>query len=121
MIRLKCDPYPNEIWFTDDRKAYEDKCHARLGGGDWSGHGAGVTSYSHNRRRMVIGIFDGRLRTVVHELGHATFNVLDFIGQPVDAEHSEAYCYLQDHLFNQAYEWLKKKQRRKEAANAKAE
>jgi hypothetical protein len=48
----------------------------------------------------LIGIFDGDYGTLCHEVGHLALFILDRAGVPVDAENSEAFCYLQGHLFD---------------------
>jgi hypothetical protein len=48
----------------------------------------------------MLGVFDGKLDTLVHELGHITLYVLDHVGIPVGpGDTSEAFCYLQGDLF----------------------
>ena len=47
----------------------------------------------------LVGVFNGAYGTLAHEIGHLTLFILDRAGVPVDAHHSEAFCYLQGHLF----------------------
>jgi hypothetical protein len=48
----------------------------------------------------LVGVFDGRKSTLVHELAHCTFSVMDHVGIPTPPdEKNEAYCYLLDALF----------------------
>lgn len=50
-------------------------------------------------RLYLIGIFDGTARTLVHELGHVVFSILDTAGVPTGKGKREAFCYLQDFLY----------------------
>lgn len=48
----------------------------------------------------LILVTNGNTGTLVHELAHATFFILDRAGVPVkEGEANEAYCYLLDALF----------------------
>lgn len=48
----------------------------------------------------LVGVFDGRKTTLVHELAHCAFAVMDHVGIPVAPDcRNEAYCYLLDTLF----------------------
>jgi hypothetical protein len=63
---------------------------------------------------QLIGVFDGDPSTLVHELGHAAFNILDAAGIPYKAgPQSEAFCYLQGYLFSELLPHLKKPKRGK--------
>jgi hypothetical protein len=47
---------------------------------------------------ILIGWFNQRKGTLVHELAHAVFFILETAGVNVNADDSEAYCYLLDYL-----------------------
>ncbi len=49
----------------------------------------------------LVGVFDGKLATLVHELAHTTFKILRHCGIRADADAQEAFCYLQEWLFEQ--------------------
>lgn len=112
MIKLKVSNYPCEVWLTDDPKAFERKYFKMTDKVCVVGQARGMAGYSEGRQNTLVGVFDGDTSTLVHELAHAVFNVMHYIGQPVNAEHSEVFCYLQDSLFSQANAWLNKKARR---------
>jgi hypothetical protein len=61
----------------------------------------------------LVGVFDGSYGVLAHEIGHLALFILDRAGVPVDAENSEAFCYLQGHLFEVCQPLL-------DAANVKA-
>lgn len=54
----------------------------------------------------LIGVFDGTYGVLAHEIGHLTLCVLERAGVLIDAENSEAFCYLQGHLFEACQELL---------------
>lgn len=47
-----------------------------------------------------VGVFDGKLNTLVHEVSHAALMIVERSGfSPLDGN-GEPYCYLVDYLFN---------------------
>lgn len=49
---------------------------------------------------FLIGVYDGKLSTFVHELAHITFMILEWVNVPVpDGKANEAYCYLYGAMF----------------------
>lgn len=56
----------------------------------------------------LVGVFDGRVATLVHELSHCAFNILGRAGVPVkDYEANEAYAYLLDTLYTESMKYIK--------------
>jgi hypothetical protein len=56
----------------------------------------------------LIGVFDGNVSTLVHELSHCAFNVLESVGVPVlPGDPNEAFAYLIGELFEQSALLLK--------------
>ena len=50
---------------------------------------------------FMIGVFDGDQGTLVHECSHLAFNLLDYVGVPVEAGASnEAYAYLIEFFYS---------------------
>ena len=56
------------------------------------------------RITYLIGVFAGGSRTLVHELGHATFMILKNCGVNYTSGNHESYCYLLDTLYGLATE-----------------
>lgn len=54
----------------------------------------------------LIGVFDGTYGVLAHEVGHLALFITDRAGIPVDSQNSEAFCYLQGHLFEVCQELL---------------
>lgn len=74
-----------------------------------------------DRQCIVVHIIDWRLDTLVHELAHATFKILDRRGVETGDGDRETFCYLIDHLFAQTFtpttqRW-QEEQDKKEAKN----
>lgn len=66
---------------------------------------AGMTALVQNVEdgtyKILVGVFDKDLSTLVHELGHATMFILNTVGiDPTDSA-GETFCYLQGYLFNE--------------------
>jgi len=52
---------------------------------------------------ILIGWFNQCKGTLVHEIGHAAFFILETAGVKVSADDSEAYCYLLDYLCKELF------------------
>lgn len=72
-------------------------------------YAAGVTTGLQSPtsgRLYLVGVFDGTLRTLVHELAHVTFMLSDDIGIETDEGAREAFCYFLDSMFEQFQETI---------------
>lgn len=48
---------------------------------------------------FILGVFDRKLTTLVHELSHVTFNIMARVGVTVDAQDpNETFCYMLEEL-----------------------
>lgn len=55
----------------------------------------------------IAGVFNGSIETLVHELAHITFFILNEHGVSIqDGQSNETYCYLLGSLFNSLKEML---------------
>ena len=52
---------------------------------------------------VVIGWFDGVVSTLIHEVSHTTFYVLDSAGVLLTPDNHETFCYLHEYLFNKIW------------------
>lgn len=60
-----------------------------------------VSKTTPNVAFFMVGVFDGNYATLVHELAHCTFFVLEHVGVPVKrGAPNESFCYLLDHLYS---------------------
>lgn len=51
---------------------------------------------------VLVGVFDGKVSTLVHELFHATVHVLDYVGVPTETGKSnEPYAYVLEFLYTE--------------------
>lgn len=58
---------------------------------------------------FLVGIFDGKRRTLLHELDHAVFDICSYYGIPArDGEANEFHCYLLEYLFSEFEPFLSK-------------
>lgn len=107
--RLDTGPYGKVLWvdFTTSRKT-ADKQWEQFGGqpGRFD-RMAGVLFANNEGDHMVICVFDGKLSTLVHETAHAVIDLFGYIGMPVNGQTTEAFAFLQEHLFNQCKKGLK--------------
>lgn len=86
--------------------------------------GAGFTAYLESprgERITLVHLSQLDMPVLAHELCHATFDILDFVGVETNQGPREAYCYLYDHLFSVFYREVEKRHKKQEAkSNAKA-
>jgi hypothetical protein len=91
-------PYSAILYFTTSRKAFDKvrkkyvkgKCHIQ--------NSAGVCGGYKDNTIILVGVFDGTINTLTHEVGHAVIKILGSRGVPIDDNNSEAFCYLLGHL-----------------------
>ncbi len=55
------------------------------------------------RQCIIVHVSDWRLDTLVHEIAHAAFKILDHRGVETGSGNRETFCYLIDHLFAELY------------------
>lgn len=51
---------------------------------------------------ILVGVFDNKIETLVHEMSHAVIEIFDHIGQPINKESEEAFSYLLGNLTGKA-------------------
>lgn len=99
--------FSGQVYVTTSRADFEaaarclGDCGEELQEAIWGALGL-TSSYAHQETGEplhLVGVFDGKPRTLVHELAHVTFDVLDRVGQETDRGGRETFCYLQDYLF----------------------
>ncbi len=63
---------------------------------------------STGENMYMVGVFDGKLSTLVHECAHACFYVCNDVGVRVDtAERNETYCYMIERMFERFMPYIK--------------
>lgn len=104
--------YGGRIFFCRDAKAW-NQCQKHMGSADTTdGKVSGLCGELINSESgevvYLIGWFAGGGATLVHELAHVTFFILDRAGVPVEpGGDNEAYAYLLDTLYTEAISTLK--------------
>ena len=101
MKRIDIKPYNGILYYTTSReeflkkrKDFKDELIYDIEDCD------GMASDDKNNVHLV-GVFDGSITTLVHELSHVTIKVLEHVGVPITSECSEAYCYLISNLMEE--------------------
>jgi hypothetical protein len=66
---------------------------------------------SSSENFYIVGVFDGKLSTLVHECAHATFFCCSDAGVDIDASKAnETYCYILDRMFTHFAPFLQESQ-----------
>ena len=92
-------PYADSILFAPDIPTFRQLAeHYEINDGD-DFQGVGGRMMSNGRGLIVVGVFDGRKSTLVHETGHAALRVLYRAGLNTNVSNDEAFCYLQTSMF----------------------
>lgn len=100
VTHIRVDPYDIDLYLITDREAYASVRSAYNKEPIDLSADAGCSSEYLRQGVHLVGVFNGKVSTLVHELGHVTINILEWCGVPINSECSEAFCYLQDHLFS---------------------
>ena len=57
----------------------------------------------------LIGYFDRKSPTLIHELAHTAFYIMSHAGVPISGENDEVFCYLLDSLYEAALLAMKRR------------
>lgn len=87
-------PYGLRVVFTDTVKEFHALRHHK----DFSARDLSGAFDAGKAADCVIGIFDGRLFTLVHEVVHAALHILQTCGIDPTSSNGEPLAYLVDHL-----------------------
>ncbi|WKZ86328.1 hypothetical protein N5B55_05080 [Ralstonia pickettii] len=107
LVTVDVPLFSGRVCVTTSRADYEaaarylGDCGEELQEAIWGALGL-TSTYAHletGEPMHLVGVFDGKPRTLVHELAHVAFDVLDRVGQETDRGGRETFCYLQDYLF----------------------
>lgn len=94
-VVCRLDPYKHSVVLVTRRKDYPKLCKHY----EPLGTEAGITNECGcNGLIFHIGVFDGKVSTLAHEAAHVVFALFRHIGMPANAQHSEAFCYLLEHI-----------------------
>ncbi|WP_193098002.1 hypothetical protein [Burkholderia sp. Z1] len=82
-------------WAYAMRHYGQDDDSERFGGG----RAMSLVDTATRQRSYIVGVFDGSIGTLSHELAHACFYILDSAGVKVeDGGTNETFCYMLGHL-----------------------
>lgn len=97
---FKLAPWPGTLVFTVDRDEWL-RLYAKRDGayGERYMKSAGLSW--NDEGYQLVGVFDGKLSTLVHEMGHSAMDILNYarVGDYTEGPNQEQYCYLLGHLF----------------------
>lgn len=107
MTPLDIPIYGGTVLFYTSREAYA-KAHAKRSDREFDPAICDGVCSDFSGMIYMIGVFDGRLSTLVHETAHAAFKILRDVNVPVGADgNQEAFCFMQEWLFQQLRKGLK--------------
>jgi hypothetical protein len=92
------DFYTDREQFEQAMSFYEDAEVEPVGMG-YSGMTTGYNNVDTGQRRYLFGVFDGRLRTAVHEMSHVALMVMKDVGIDPSSNNGEPFCYLLDAMW----------------------
>lgn len=105
-IAINIPIYDQTVWLFTDKSTYM-KAMASLGI-ETKLPNSGVARWSEHTTtgevRFVIGVFDNKFSTLVHEAGHMERFVCDYLG--IKKNDDEAHCYLLSYLFEQGRQYI---------------
>lgn len=104
MKHIVIHPYPCDLYFTRDRDAYTLARASYTSTPCDVSEICGIASDFENGTVHLVGVFDGRLPTLVHEIAHVVIKVFAYVNVPIRPDCSEAFTYLLDDLFSQCNE-----------------
>lgn len=97
-------PWPGTLVFTTDREEWF-RLYAKRDGVNPEAYQTSCGLTWDDKGYHLVGVFDSKLSTLVHELGHATMDVLNHAnaGSYTEGQNQEQFCYLLGHLFDLTY------------------
>jgi len=104
---IRVQPYGWHLYLFDDREKWAKfvarKTHASLANKrrDCADGTTGITHVDYDAKILYIGVFDGEIGTLAHEMTHAGVFVLDHAGIEAGASDGETLAYLIGHLMDE--------------------
>ena len=103
--QLQVPIYHSTVIFVDDFDQAKKFCQASEFIEDCKNGSAGFTLVDECGT-ILLCVTDGDLSTLVHELSHVAYFILDHVGVEHDPEAHESYSYLLAFLFDKTRGWL---------------
>lgn len=83
-------------------RAAADAYGMKVGDEGFAGQFARLEQDGGKQRLHLIGVYEGGLSMLTHELGHAALDILEVAGIDAHSGNGEPFCYLLGHLFHDA-------------------
>lgn len=75
--------------------------------GDYAGLATYYAKSDRAKTMFLAGVFDGKRRTLLHELDHVTFDICGYYGIPTKAgDPNEFHCYMLEFLFSELEKYV---------------
>lgn len=105
MKRINLIPYDIDLYFFLDFKEYKNYCD-KNDIETWEN----VKGITHNQQdgTVIVGVFDGSINTLVHELAHVAIYTFDYIGSKICEETEEPFAYFMGFLAEKLVKELNK-------------
>jgi hypothetical protein len=95
--------YNVEVWWVPDVETYQACLEAvDCQPPSCAGINGRVTDFQHKKTGdyfILLSVFNGCTDTLVHEIGHCAFRILEAVGVKVDPVDEETLCYLMGYLW----------------------
>lgn len=97
-------PWPGTLVFTTDREEWM-RLYVKRDGVNTEAYQTSSGLTWDDSGYHLLGVFDSKLSTLVHELGHAAMDVLNHArtGDYTTGHNQEQLCYLLSYLFELTY------------------
>lgn len=101
---FKMSPWPGTLVFTTDREEWM-RLYAKRDGPNPENYQTSAGLTWDDQGYILVGVFDSKLSTLVHELGHAAMDVLNYsrTGDYTTGHNQEQLCYLLGYLTDLTY------------------
>ena len=101
---FKLAPWPGTLVFTVDREEWM-RLYAKRGGVNPELYQTSAGLTWDDSGYHLVGVFDGKVGTLAHEMGHASMDILNRArtGDYREGQQQEQLCYLLGHLVELTY------------------
>lgn len=106
---FKLAPWPGTMVFTTDHDEW-DRLYTKRDGPNVERYRDSMGLAWEDGGYHLIGVFDGKVGTLAHEMGHCAVNVMNHAGVKDFRHDDEQFTYLLGHLVEQTFPLLKGKQ-----------
>lgn len=107
MKRIKIVPYGCILHLTNSKEEWLRK-YKKLTGQSYDADGCDGLTYDHGDANFYVGVFNGEMGTLAHELGHVCLDVAERVQLGDIIQEQEQFCYLLGYLTEQSIKTLDK-------------